>query len=424
MKRYWPSAFIFADMNSFFAGVEQMDDPALRGKPVAVTNGLAGTCIITCSYEARAYGIKTGTRLKEAYKLCPDLIRKPSRPERYVQISTRIMKTMEQFTPELEVFSVDEVFLDVTDSQHLLGDPPTIANKVKDAIYRASGVKASIGVTDSKFVAKWAAKLNKPDGLTIIEPGTAKTRLENVPVTDICGINKGIANHLAQYNAFTCGDVARLPMSILAERWGTIGKRLHLICSGYDPEPIIKTVNAPKSIGHGKNIPPNTTDRRVIETYLLHMSFKVASRLRLHGYLSRNFYIGIKTQSEWCAAKYQTLPTNRMMDIYELCIELIEKKWRHRGVSQVQITALDLKKQGQLDLFTCEDNKLDRIVDNINMRFGELAIAPVKLLNRSSMPNVIAPSWKPYGHREALFNNKYNTSSPTNRTIPFYGYIS
>jgi len=427
VSKYWDRAFIFADMNAFFAGVEQMDYPELRGKPVGVTNGLRGSCIITCSYEARAQGVKTTTHLKTARELCPELIRKPSRPERYVQVSTRVMAKMQEFTTDIEISSVDEVYLDVTASQRVLGSPSDIAQDVKRAIFEVSGVKASVGVADSKLVAKWAAELDKPNGFTVIQPNTAKERLMNVPVTDICGINKGVANYLAQHGARTCGDVAKLPISVMAQRFGNIGKRLHMICSGYDPEPIIKQVRPPKSIGHGKVIPPNTRSLEVLETYLLHMCFKVATRLRLYGYLSGVYSIGLRTNAGWCGGKYQVIPTNKMMVIYRLCKKMLQERWSRRGVSHVQVTAIELQKEGQADLFVDvnkKSNKLDSAVDAINSRFGELALSPAKLLNRSTMPNVIAPSWRPFGHRETILSGKYNQKTVETRLIPFYGFIS
>ena len=121
--QYWPRAIILLDMNAFFASVEQRDTPEWRGRPVAITNGLQGTCIITCSYEARAYGIKTGMRLKQAQQLCPTLIQCPARPECYAQVSSDIMSALLTITPELEVFSVDEAFLDVTGSRRSLRHP-------------------------------------------------------------------------------------------------------------------------------------------------------------------------------------------------------------------------------------------------------------------------------------------------------------
>jgi DNA polymerase IV len=136
----WPRAIIHLDMNAFFASIEQQDRPELRGRPIGVTNDKIGTCIITSSYEARAHGIKTGMRVKEALKLCPDFIQVPARPERYVAVSTAIMNALNSVTPDVEVFSVDEAFLDVTACQSLWGPPEVIAELARKVVHQATGL--------------------------------------------------------------------------------------------------------------------------------------------------------------------------------------------------------------------------------------------------------------------------------------------
>lgn len=254
-QRFWERAIIFVDMNAFFASVEQLDNPQLRGKPIAVTNGKEGTCIITCSYEARRFGIKTGMRLKQATQLCPLLIQCPSRPARYAQVSMQIMHALQAITPDVEVFSVDEAFLDVTYCQRLLGDPIAIAKQVKQAVYQASHLPCSIGVSGSKAIAKFASNCEKPNGLTVIEPWQAKKRLQDEPITKLCGVAQGISHFLASYGAQTCGEVASLLISILARRFGNIGRRIWMMCGGHDPEPVQLAVGVPKSMGIVK-LPP------------------------------------------------------------------------------------------------------------------------------------------------------------------------
>jgi DNA polymerase-4 len=419
----WSRAIILVDMNAFFASIEQRDNPEWRGRPLAVTNGRTGTCIITCSYEARALGIKTGMRLKEARQLCPDLIQAPARPERYAAVSTRIMSALEEITPEVEVFSVDEAFLDVTRCQRLLGPPEHIAELTKLMVFKASGLQCSVGVSGDKTTAKYAAKLNKPDGLTVIPPWEAKARLHPVPVTELCGINKGIGRFLAARGVHTCGDMARLPIGELARRFGNPGRRIWYMAQGADPEPLQLTVPAPKSMGHGKVMPPNTRERAVILTYLLHMSVKVAARLRRHTMVAQTFAIGLRSQEGWLGARLRTtLPTQDARDIMRLAREMLEAHWQGQGVHQVQVTALDPRAQsGQLELFGPEPEPrapqvadkmaaahvaahatTNAAMDRINTRYGEFTLAPARLLNRSTMPNVIAPAWKPYGHRQTI----------------------
>jgi DNA polymerase-4 len=403
----WPRAIALVDMNAFFASIEQRDHAEWRGRPVAITNGLQGSCIITCSYEARAYGIKTGMRLKQGRQLCPELIQCPAHPERYAATSTAIMDALQDITPDIEIFSVDEAFLDVTHCQRLLGTPVQIAWLTKQKVFEASGILCSIGISGDKTTAKFAAKLNKPDGLTVIPPWEAEERLRDVPVTELCGIAEGIGRFLAEHGVHTCGEVKNLPISVLARRFGNPGRRIWYMCQGQDPATLQQDVPAPKSIGHGKIMPPDTRDTDVLLTYLMHMSEKVGTRLRRHHLRARTFSIGLRTAVGWVGGRLQcALPTNDGQQIMALCRSLIDEVWQGQGVHQVQVTALDpVDSDSQLELFTAMDDTQDEVnavMDAVNRRYGELMLAPARLLNRSSMPNVIAPAWKPFGHRQTI----------------------
>jgi len=405
---HWPRAIILIDMDAFFASIEQLDNPALRAKPVAVTNGKQGTCIITSSYEARAFGVKTGMRLREARKLCPDLIQSPARPKRYAQASTRIMQSLQAITPDVEVFSVDEAFLEVTHCQQLYGSPEKMGRMAKQKVLDVSGLTCSVGVSGDKTTAKYAAKHYKPDGFYVIPPWEAKQYLSKVPVTDLCGIAKGIGRFLAGYGVYYCGDMKRLPIGILAKRFGNLGRRIWYMCQGADPDPLHVHVPSPKSMGHGKVIPPNTTDKKIILMYLLHMSEKLAARLRRHEMQAQCFYIALRSHNwGWLGRKLKSeTPMDDSRIIYKLCFFMIETCWHGEPVCQVQLTALDPQTANQqLDLFIDCDKKreqLNKAVDQVNDRYGELVVAPARLLNRSSMPNVISPAWKPEGHRQTI----------------------
>ncbi len=403
----WPRAIILVDMNAFFASVEQRDCPEWRGRPIAITNGQQGTCIITCSYEARAYGVKTGMRLKQGRQLCPGLIQCPADPKRYAATSTAIMEALSEITPDLEVFSVDEAFLDVTHCQRLLGPPERIARLAKRRVFEVSGLLCSAGLSGDKTTAKYAAKLNKPDGLTIIPPWEAEQRLKDVPVTELCGIANGIGGFLARHGVHVCGDMKQLPISVLARRFGNPGRRIWYMAQGMDPEPLQTTVAAPKSIGHGKVMPPNTRELEVILTYLLHMSEKVATRLRRHELKASRFFVGLRAREGWIGAKpHCAIPTDDGRLIMALCRQALHEQWRGEGVHQVQVTALNPQLScGQIELFatdTSQQDAVNSVMDQINQRYGEFSLAPGRLLKRSSMPNVIAPAWKPQGHRQTI----------------------
>tara|TARA_R110001583_G_scaffold171120_3_gene324625 strand:+ start:3694 stop:4881 length:1188 start_codon:yes stop_codon:yes gene_type:complete len=395
-------------MNCFFAQIEQQDNPFWRNRPIAVTNGKQGTTIITSSYEARSYGIKTGMRLKEAWQLCPELIQAASRPHRYAEISTNIMAALESITPDLEVYSVDEAFLDVTHCQSLLGTPFEIGRLVKQTVSKVSGLTCSVGISGDKTTAKYAAKLNKPDGLTVIDPWHAEGTLAPLHVTELSGINKGTAAFLAQYGVINCGDMKHIPISIPAQRFGNLGRRLWLMAQGKDPDVVQSNIQAPKTIGHGKVMPPQTKDLTTILIYFQHMSEKVAARLRKHNFKASHFYIGLKTEQGWLQTKAKlSQATDDGQILFTQCREFAMKHWQGQGVWQVQVTALNPDNEQQTDLFVETDHKQQRerlniAIDEINQRYGEFAVAPSRLIDRSAMPNVIAPSWKPSGHRKTI----------------------
>ncbi len=408
-NNHWSRFIAFVDMDAFFASIEQLDHPQYRGNPIGITNGKTGTCIITCSYEARALGIYTTMRLKQARAICPDFIRVPARPERYAEVSTRIMAALADITPDVEVFSVDEAFLDITRCQAYWNRPPeVIGTMIKELIWDVSGLPCSVGLSGDKTTAKYAGKQHKPDGLTIIPPWEAGDRLKNVPVIELCGVNKGIAGFLAKRGAFTCGEVARLPISVLGKRFGHPGRRIWQMCRGEDPLAVETKTAAPKSLGHGKVMPPDTTDKDVIYMYLIHMAEKLGARLRRHALAAQKYFIGLRTQDGWVGSNKlkTTFPTNDSRPVIDLCHRVVHTYWQGEGVFQVQVTALDPRPaKGQRELFGEEEDrfhKLNKAMDEINDRYGEFTLTQATLMHRSDMPNVIAPAWKPYGHRQTI----------------------
>ncbi|MBS0358592.1 MAG: DNA polymerase IV [Proteobacteria bacterium] len=404
----WSRAIILVDMNAFFASVEQLDNPALRGRPVVVTNGEEGSCIITSSYEARAYGIKTGMRLREAKKLCPQLIRCSGRSKRYSEISKRIMAALHTITPDVEVFSVDEAFLDVTGCQRLHGHPIKIAQMTQKIVYDVSGLPCSVGLSGDKTTAKYAAELKKPNGFTVIHPAEAKKILEPVPVNMLCGIGKGTTRFLAQHGVYTCGDMQKLPISVLAKRFGNLGRRIWAMCQGADPDPVSTVVNPPKSMSHSKVLPPGTRDREVILTYLMHMSEKLASRMRRHQLQAQEYEITLRLKSGDKIQEGLKLiaPSHDGRELFNLAESVVKNHWRKQVVSLVRIVALDPQPMNQQLDFLVETNPkreaINKAVDAINNAYGDFTISPARLLKKSKTPDVISPAWKPKGPRETV----------------------
>ena len=387
--------------------MEQRDHPELRGRPVCITNGEQGSCIITRSYEARKFGVKTGMRLREAKKLCPQLIRCPSRPSVYAQVSGQIMTVLHEVSPDIEIFSVDEAFIDLSSCRSLYGSAKVVGRLIKQKVFELTGLTCSVGISGDKTTAKIASKRLKPDGLMVIPPWQSKAMLAPLPVTDICGIGPGVAKFLAQYGVYYCGQIERLPISVLSKRFGNIGRRLWHCCLGQDPDRVKVTVAAPKSVGHGKVMPPNTTDKEVILNYLSHMAEKVAYRLRAHNMQAQEFWIGVRVQRGWLADRYKAVrATDDGLVIYHFALALLEHNWQGEGVFQCQITAMRPQEgAGQLDLFVNDNvkrNQVNQLMDSINQRFGQRTLINARRLNGLQMPDVIAPAWRPTGMRASV----------------------
>jgi len=267
--------------------------------------------------------------------------------------------------------------------------------------------------------------MKKPNGFTVIPPWEARERLRDVPMTRVCGLGPHIAEYLSLYSARTCGDVARLPPEVLTHRYGVTGKYLWLACQGKDTEPVTPETAPPQSVGHGKVLPPRTDSARVIEIYLRHMCEKVAARLRRYGLQAGQLYVVLRLEAPHhnkgsptrsARSSYHNENIDQLFvlpygtpdgkSLFELARKFLRRRWRGEAVTHVQVTATQLRSaSGQLELFAPDNFRtVDRFsaIDRINLRYGEFTLAPATLLERSTMPNVIAPAWRPDGHRQHI----------------------
>ena len=404
----WDKVIFHIDMNAFFASIEQRDNSKLFGKPVAITNGSKGSCIITCSYEARAFGIKTGMRYLDAKRKCPSLIRCSSNPEKYTYISKKIMKILYDICPDIEIFSIDEAFLDLSNCKKIYPSLLDVAYLIKDKIFSTLNLSCSIGIAENKSNAKFAAKMQKPDGITILETNRSEDILSKYPIRDLCGVSNGIGSFLNKHGVFVCGDMKNIPISILGSRYGNVGRKIWLMAQGKDIDSMKLRESLPKSFGHGKVTKPNLKDLYEIKKVLHHMSNRVAKRLRTHDYKSNTFMIGLKTKEYWISEKYK-IPkyTNLDKDIFDLCLTSVNRFCiQKHGIYQVQVTAINLEPINlQKDLFLFskhKENSIDHVIDSINRKFGNLMIRPARLCNELESPDVISPSWRPFGHKKSL----------------------
>lgn len=274
---------IHIDVNAFFASVEQQTNPALRGKPIAVIGSNGRTVITTASYEARKYGVKTGMTIWEGKKQCRDLILVVGDNRKYTYTSSRIVSMMQDYTPLVEVYSIDEAFLDVTYSlKYLYNAPERIAYLLKARIKESFGLTCSIGIAPNKLLAKLAGEMRKPDGLTVIRPEDVSRVMENLPVKDLCGIGGRMERRLNMLGIYTCGQLGRFPVKILHEKFGIIGERLAQMGKGIDDSPVVpaEEENEVKSVGHSMTLRQDLSDRADILKYLLQLSEMFGRRAR------------------------------------------------------------------------------------------------------------------------------------------------
>jgi DNA polymerase-4 len=374
---YWRKAIVLLDMDAFYAAVEILDNPALKDQPVSVTNGAHGSTIITCSYVARKYGIHTGMPLYKAKLRCKNLINIPARHKRYNYISNNIMSYLREYIcPDIEVYSVDEAFIDITGIQRSYGPIKKIAQNIQKQIYTRFGLEASLGISGDKTTAKYAAKNAKPFGIKIVEPKFAGQYLANAHVTDICGISNKIAKFLLNYGIEYCRDMHKLPQEILTQKFGVTGKRIWYMCQGLDQAQVKVNESPAKTMGHGKVLPPNTNNKDKIIFFFSHMVAKLMARLRANNVYSDHFLIAMRTVDKvWLGDKVRVvIKDNNEKKLLNLVKIILAYHWHGETITQVQITALHLCTGKQLDLFLTE-NKINKTIDEINNKYDHTIIS-------------------------------------------------
>jgi len=376
---------LHADLDAFYASVEVLDDPSLRGKPVIVGGhpGERGV-VMAASYEARAYGVHSAMPLRTAARRCPHGVYLPGRPERYRELSQQVMAIFASYTPLVEPISLDEAFLDVTASAAALGDGPTIARRIKDRVRDEVGLVVSVGVATNKLCAKVASDLRKPDALVIVEPGTEAAFLAPLPIRRLWGVGPQAQQALGDYGVGTIGQLAALDPATLRRRFGRHGAELATRARGID-RAAVAPMQAPKSVGHEHTFDVDSADPGRLEATLLDLAESVSSRLRRHDLAAgavqlKLRYEGFETLTRQAPLPYQTRDTGPLFDTG---IALLRRALvAGRGVRLIGLTAISLSEAQQLTLFGAPDreDRLSRSIDAVRERFGDGAITRARLL--------------------------------------------
>ncbi|MFQ5678048.1 MAG: DNA polymerase IV [Gemmatimonadota bacterium] len=385
---------LHVDMDAFYAAVEVRENPELRGRPVVVgadpREGRGRGVVAAASYEARAYGIHSAMPISQAYRRCPRAAFLRPRLRLYASVSGRIFEILRSYTDQVEPLSLDEAFLDVTGSRELFGDGAQIARGVKEEIRRRESLTASVGVAASKFVAKLASDLEKPDGLVVVPSGRERELLEPLDISRLGGAGPRTREKLRRIGVRTIGDVARLPLAELVRTFGELRGRLFAeLARGIDERPVIPDRRR-KSLGRETTFPTDVGDRRTVEAALLALCDEVARHLRRRGLAGTTVTVKLRWEPFDTVTRQATLadPINTPERLWPVARRLLAEADRpERRVRLVGVTVSGFTTDAQLSLFPDRKSALDtrvaRAIDELTERFGEGTITRAALLQRA-----------------------------------------
>ena len=385
------ATILHADVDAFFAAVEQRDDPSLRGRPVLVGAGV----VLAPSYEAKAHGIRTAMSLRRARRLCPRAIVVRPRMSAYVEASKDVYRVFDDTTPVVEGLSIDEAFLDVRGMQRIAGTPAEIAARLRHEVRKRVGLPITVGVARTKFLAKVASGVAKPDGLLVVPPGEELAFLHPLPVERLWGVGPRTAVKLHDLGLRTVGQVAWVGEATLVALLGrAAGRHLHALAHNLDPRPVKpgqrrRSVGAQRALGRG----PKSLDD--VETSLLGLVDRVTRRMRSADRVGRTVVLRLRFDDFSRATRSFTLPdatanTDAILGaargLLATAVPLIEQ----RGITLVGVAVSNLGDAGQLVLpFDRHTDALDAALDEVRERFGTKAVTRAVLLARDqgfSMP--------------------------------------
>jgi DNA polymerase-4 len=389
------------DMDAFFASVEQRVNPPLRGRPLVVCGGGKRTVVAAASYEARPYGIRSGMSLYEAQRKCPDLLVVQADIPTYVDASLRVLKILQGFTPDVEVYSIDEAFLDVTGSLVLFRGAENIARMIKEEIRKELRLTCSIGIAPNKLLAKLASTMHKPNGLRVIRQEEIPSLLEDLPVEEMWGIGPRLAIYLHEMGITTCGQLGRVPSGILERRFGLIGRMLHRMARGMDVSPVVPFGVGPdaRSIGHSMTLDQDVCSKDEIAWYVLLLAEMVGRRLRSGGYAGRTVVLTLR-YSDFCTfSRRMTLKRYITAGprIHEVAMRILDGIRLRDAVRLVGVSLANLiRGRVQIPLFEGErkGEELVLAMDRVNDRYGEFTLSWGPLLG-GRKSRVVPPTWRP-----------------------------
>ncbi|MBL6977441.1 MAG: DNA polymerase IV [Desulfobacteraceae bacterium] len=386
-------SIIHLDMDAFYPAVEALDKPELKGKPVIVGGNRERGVVSSASYEARRFGVHSAQPIATAIKLCPEGIFMPVRMTRYKEVSRQVFEIFHCFTPLVEPLSIDEAFLDLTGAERLMGQTKEIAKKIKETVLKKTGLTVSAGVASSKFVAKIASDIDKPDGLIVVPPDRVREFLDPLPVKKMWGVGKITQQALARLNVKTFKDLRQIPVEILEKNFGKHGAAMHLLSMGID-ERDVEPEREAKSIGHEQTFMEDILNPDQARKEILSLSNRIALRMRREEIRGSTVSLKVKYSDFTQITRAATLPepTDDSMEIYSTSCGLLKKT--AVGKRPVRLLGISLSRlsspEGEKQLFLFDRDKgyrkrkdLNTALDSICDKFGEKSIRPATLISKS-----------------------------------------
>jgi len=376
------------DMDAFFASVEQAANPLLKGKPVLVAgHSLTRGIVTTASYEARPYGIKAGMSLGEAKRLCPSAVIVFLDSGKYVETSQAVFEKFRQYSPLVEVFSIDEAFIDVTETLHFFfKTPEELGRHLQRWVTQKFRITMSVGIAPNKLLAKLASGVKKPNGLFRLEGPQIPQFLEKLPVQELCGIGPNLTGHLNAMRIRTCGELGRFPEHLLFQRFGVIGPVLGNMGRGVDHVPVLPS-DAPgvtKSMGHSYTLLEDIFEIHDVKKYLLWLSERVGRRLRRENYQGNVVHLWIRygDRASFNRQHHCHYHMDDGKDIFHEAFAIFKTAggiWREKGIRALGVSVSGLKQRGH-ELWLLEEvmkqRRLRQSLDAINDKFGEFTVRP------------------------------------------------
>jgi DNA polymerase IV len=381
------ATILHADLDSFYASVEQRDDPSLRGRPVIVGAGV----VLAASYEAKAFGVRTPMPLGRARRLCPDAIVVPPRMAAYSEASKAAYRVFDDISPFVEGLSIDEAFLDVRGMRRIAGEPVEIAERLRRAVRERVGLPITVGVARTKFLAKVASAVAKPDGLLLVPPDRELEFLHQLPVESLWGVGAVTAEKLRSRGIRTVGQLARVPEEALEAMLGRAqGRHLHALAHNRDPRPV-NPRRRRRSIGSQRALGRSPKSPDEIDTVAIGLVERVTRRMRAAGRVGRTIVLRLRFDDFSRATRSHTLPrpTAHTGTILETTRELLAAAMptiEREGLTLVGISVANLDDDGALQLVLPLEGHdgiaLDEALDEIRERFGPNAVIRAVLLGR------------------------------------------